>query len=130
MLSTSMKREENDLEIFRRVDTVFLPVRDLDRAIAWYTQTFGFTLRWKQGNYAAMNISETPLTLYQPEAPFQPVTQHSPFNFYTPDLDAAHARLKECGASVKAIDRHPDFGFFEFHDPDGNLLGVCWFPEA
>lgn len=116
--------------MFTRVDTVFLPVRNLDQAIAWYTQTFGFTLRWKHGNYAAINVSQTPLTLYQPEGEFAPVTRHMPFNFYSPDIEAAHSRLQECGAKVEAIDQQSDFGFFEFHDPDGNLLGVCWFPEA
>lgn len=114
--------------MFKRVDTVFLPVRDLDRAIAWYTQTLGLTLRWRQANYAAINVGETALTLYQPEAEFAPVTGHAPFNFYASDVDAAHRTLREHGATVEEIKRLTNFAWFDFNDPDGNRLGICWFP--
>lgn len=114
---------------FHRIDTVFLPVRDLDRAIAWYTETLGFSLRWKSGNYAALNVAETALTLYQPEGEFRPAAGHAPFNFYVLDPDAAHARLQQCGAKVEAGSRQADFAYFDFADPDGNVLGVCSFPQ-
>lgn len=115
--------------MFKRIDTVFLPVRNLDRAIAWYTETFGFTLRWKHVDYAAINVGETPMTLYQPQGEFKPVSDHMPFNFYHGEIDAAHARLQAAGATVGDVNHSKDFAFFEFTDPDGNRLGVCWFPE-
>jgi catechol 2,3-dioxygenase-like lactoylglutathione lyase family enzyme len=51
--------------IFKRIDTVFLKVKDFDRAIDWYSNILGFTVRWKdeEGGYAALNIGETALTL-------------------------------------------------------------------
>lgn len=113
--------------LFKRIDTVFLPVRDIDAAIAWYTETLGLTLRWKSANYAALNLAETPLTLYQPER-FTPVDA-VPFNFYSPDADQAHRRLALQGALVMPIQEHPGIRFFDFRDPDGNLLSVCSFPE-
>jgi catechol 2,3-dioxygenase-like lactoylglutathione lyase family enzyme len=51
--------------LFKRIDTVFLHVKQFDQAIEWYVQKLGFTLRWRhdEGGYAALNIGETPLTL-------------------------------------------------------------------
>lgn len=118
-----------DRPLFRRVDTVFLPVRDLDKAVAWYTEHLGLTLRWQHGNYAALNVAETPLTLYQPEGEYRPIKEHMPFNFYSPDIEAARERLRAAGAAVGEINRHENFAHFACTDPDGNQLGVCWFPE-
>jgi catechol 2,3-dioxygenase-like lactoylglutathione lyase family enzyme len=109
---------------FQRVDTVFLPVRDLDRAVAWYTR-LGLGLRWRQGNYAALDLAETPVTLYQPEGEYRPVTGHEPFNFYAPDVDAAHALLGGLAARVGEVQRSEGFAYFSFEDPDGNRLAVC-----
>ncbi|MBZ4423064.1 VOC family protein [Myxococcus sp. RHSTA-1-4] len=115
--------------LFKRVDTVFIPVRGLKDAIGWYTWALGFTLRWHAGNYAALNAGETAVTLYQPEGELRPFTGHAPLNFYASDIEAAHRRLKEAGAYVEDIQVMPDVSFFDFKDPDGNRLGVCWFPE-
>ncbi|MEW6307519.1 MAG: VOC family protein [Bacillota bacterium] len=116
------------MSLFKRVDTVFLPVLDLDAAVTWYTETFGFNLRWKQGGYAAIDAGETPFTLHEPEEGFTPVKRLC-FNFYTTDLEAARRRLEAAGASIGSASEDAQFGFFEFTDPDGNLLGVCWYPE-
>lgn len=116
--------------LFKRVDTVFIPVRDLVAAIPWYTETLGFTLRWHSGNYAALNAGETAVTLYQPEGAFQPFTVHAPLNFHASDIKEAHRRLKKAGATVEDIVVMPDVSFFDFKDLDGNRLGVCWFPET
>lgn len=115
--------------LFKRIDTVFLPVRNLDAAIDWYTKTLGLTLRWKSGNYAAMNAGETAFTLFQPEGEFQPFAGHMPFNFYVTDPEEAHKRLAAAGAQVQLINRETGFAWFDWSDPDGNQLGICWFPE-
>ncbi|NMO14388.1 VOC family protein [Pyxidicoccus fallax] len=115
--------------LFKRVDTVFIPVRDLKDAIGWYTWALGFTLRWQSGNYAALNAGETAVTLHQPEGEHRPFGDHAPLNFYASDIEAAHRKLKEAGATVESIQTMPGIRFFDFKDPDGNRLGVCWFPE-
>lgn len=106
---------------------MFLPVQNLDRAIEWYGATLGFDLRWRSGNYAALNVSETPLTLYQPDD-FRP-TETAGFNFYATDVEAAHKKLRDAGCEVGGIQEGGGVRFFRFKDPDGNALEVCWFEE-
>jgi len=113
--------------LFKRIDTVFLPVKDLGRAIEWYAATLGFGLRWRSGNYAALNVSETPLTLYEPDD-FRPV-ENVGFNFYVTDIEAAHRTLKDEGCETGDIQQGGGVLFFDFQDPDGNALSVCWFQE-
>ncbi len=116
--------------MFRRIDTVFLRVRNLEKAIDWYTRELGLTLRWKQPGLACLNLGETPLTLMEVAEGFVPVTE-APFNFYAPDIEAAHRRLKEAGAVVDdEITDEPGVRWFSFTDPDGNRLEVCWWPES
>lgn len=115
------------MKLVKRIDTVFLPVRNLEAAIAWYTEKLGLNLRWKVQGYAAMNVSETPLTLVETES-FTPAP-YCLFNFYAPDIRAAHASLKAAGVDIQDVTEAPDVTFCEFKDPDGNVLGLCWFPE-
>jgi catechol 2,3-dioxygenase-like lactoylglutathione lyase family enzyme len=116
-------------KLFKRIDTVFLPVRNLDAAVAWYTRTLGFTPLWSSGNYAALSAGETAFTLYQPEGAHRPYADHAPFNFYASDVHAAHRALKEAGAQVEDIQSQPGIHFFDFMDLDGNRLGICHFEE-
>ena len=118
-----------EARLFKRIDTVFVPVRNLESAIAWYTRALGLSLRWKQGNYAALDAAQTALTLYQPTGELRPFSEHAPFNLYTPDVVAAHRALQEAGASPEPIQTEPGVSFFDFRDPDGNRLGICSFPE-
>lgn len=116
-------------DLFKRIDTVFLEVTDIERSIQWYTNVLGFTLRWvaKDTGYAAINIGETPLTLVQARE-VKPGT-HCPFNFYSPSINQAYDHLKKNGVDVEEIVDYGDVLSFNFKDPDGHLLGVCYFEE-
>ena len=51
---------------------------------------------------------------------------HAACMFATDDIDAAHAWLESQGAEiVTAIYRDPNVDFFNFKDPDGNILNVA-----
>lgn len=53
--------------------------------------------------------------------------EEAPFNFYAPDIEAAHARLKAAGIPVDdQITDEPGVRWFGFSDP---RLEVCWWPE-
>jgi len=115
--------------VFKRIDTVFFPVRNLDAAIGWYSKHLGLTLRWKAEGYACFDLAETPLTLVEKGSAFTPVTDAS-FNFYAADIDSVYATLKAAGITVDdEIAAPPGVRFFGFHDLDGNRLEVCWWPE-
>ena len=125
--------------LFKRIDTVFLPVRNLEKSIAWYIETLGVSLLWHVPGVGSLKIGETPLTLLQgsypgreealdPDSEFQPIVE-VPFNLYANDIEHAHRVLLEKGVDVGAILDQGDVKEFQFRDPDGNCLGVCWWQE-
>lgn len=112
-----------------RIDTVFLPVSNLEDAVEWYTETLGFPARWRddESGYAALDVGETPLTLVRSD-------DHRPsedelFNFYTSDADATHAKLRERGVDVRAIEEETGVRFFRFRDVCDNTLAFCSYDE-
>lgn len=121
--------------LFTRIDTVFLQVKDFDRAIEWYHEVLGLMLRWKydgeDSGYACFNVGETPLTLVRlPEGEQVRHTTHALFNFYTRDIEATHQHLRAKGVDVDPVTRTPGVTFFDFRDPDGNWLSVCHWREG
>lgn len=116
-------------QLFKRIDTVFLTVQNLNEAIEWYTGVLNFSLRWKHGNYAALNIGETPLTLRQAEtADFKPLKEAF-FNFYVENIELVYQHLLDNGVEVEEIKKEDDVQWFRFYDRDGNALEVCHFAE-
>jgi catechol 2,3-dioxygenase-like lactoylglutathione lyase family enzyme len=115
--------------LFKRIDTVFLQVKDLEKSIKWYVEVLGFNLRWSDNDngYAAINISETPLTLVR--ADNVSPTSHILFNFYSSDIKRAYTALIEKGVEVEDIIDYGNVLSFNFLDLDGNKLGVCYFEE-
>ncbi len=115
-------------KLVKRIDTVFLPVRDLDDAIDWYTGVLGLTMRWKAEGYVCLNIGETPLTIFE-KKDHAPGDDHPLFNFYSDQIDAVYKRLHAAEADLGAMETHGGLRHFRFRDPDGNPLEVCWWDE-
>ncbi len=116
-------------KLVRRIDTVFLPVRDLDAAIDWYTCVIGLTLRWRVDGYACLDVGETPLTLYEKKG-CTADGDHPLFNLYSDQIDLIYAKLQGAGATVGEMESHDGLRHFRFRDPDGNPLEVCWWDET
>ncbi|TCP54748.1 putative enzyme related to lactoylglutathione lyase [Tumebacillus sp. BK434] len=118
-------------ELYKRIDTVFLPVRDLEASVAWYAEHLGMKQRWKVNGYAALDIAggETPLTLCAvAEGEDVRPSARCVFNLYAADIQAAYQKLKDGGVTLSEM-FHDDVDWFEFRDPDGHVLGVCHFAE-
>lgn len=120
--------------LLTRIDTVFLPVRRLAEAIAWYQTHLGWPVAWQNEAIAILQTEGgTPVTLLQhrfpglPEVPadeaFEPADRIA-FNFLAPDIETAHARFRENGVRVTEIEDHGDVQEFHFWDADGNRLAV------
>ncbi|CAM3255112.1 MULTISPECIES: VOC family protein [Brevibacillus] len=112
--------------LFQRIDTVFVPTKDIEKAAHWYVDVLGGVLGWKseQGEYQCVKFGDTSITLFLTEDPlyFQP--RRCAFNFYVSRASEAYDYLKSRDVQVEEI---KEYGatYFAFYDVDGNCLEVC-----
>jgi lactoylglutathione lyase len=114
------------------IRTVAVPVTDQDRALAFYTDTLGLTVRidvpmggtgrWIEVVPAG---SGTSLALV-PADGLRPVGGDTGIRLTTADAEAAHVALGDAGADVDPeVLRWPGVpAMFVFRDADGNRLSV------
>lgn len=122
--------------LFRGVAAVFMPVRDLEKSIEWYSKNLGFTLRFKHAEYkaAGMRGGSSMPTLglvqvheYKPvEFPKNDFGCDIFFNYIVEDIDQVHTDLFQKGVEVSEIHSSLDssFRYFSARDLDGNLLSI------
>jgi len=115
------------------VATVFLPVTDQERALAFFRDQLGFDvhtdtdygegIRWVE---VVPPGSTTVIALNAPSdwSPGVEAGGRAPFSFHTDDLDAAIATLSERGVEfddpIRMPAPAPSMAFFS--DPDGNKM--------
>ncbi|WP_159882049.1 sigma-70 family RNA polymerase sigma factor [Paenibacillus puerhi] len=116
-----------------RVAGIEIPVRNLSKAIAWYTETFGMKVlgepreEWTTAmlyldggeRLGVPNLYLVELVDDQPLAFVNTHTKrtHSVIDFYSPDVE-----LMLTGLRTRGVRMNGESGFF---DPDGNSLAVC-----
>jgi catechol 2,3-dioxygenase-like lactoylglutathione lyase family enzyme len=116
-----------------QVGRVMVPVRDQDAAIAFYTNTLGFTLaadvpfgegeRWVE---VAPGGGGTAVALVPPRGEFQP-GRMTGISLASPDPRADHAELQSKGVDVDPELMGGDGTvplLFFFRDQDGNQLMI------
>jgi len=104
-----------------RVDFVALPVRDVDRARAFYIGVLGFGVHPLSGELEAANVTLCP---WQPEADGLPfVPNEAGLALRVPDVAEARRVLEASGVQFdgETIDTGVCHMAF-FRDPDGNVL--------
>lgn len=119
-----------------KIELIFVPVSDVDRAKAFYVDQLGFNadhdqrvspeLRFVQltppGSACSIAIGEglgsnvAPGTL-------------DVIQVVVPDADAALAHLREHGVEAEGVDEQPWGRFVTFHDPDGNRWTLQQLPD-
>ncbi|CAH0128408.1 VOC family protein [Peribacillus sp. Bi134] len=115
-----------------RINNVFIHVKDLKKSVEWYCNLLGISRNNDSVESPVYNIpvtSETGLTLddhtFDPNFIFKP-SYNVLFNFYAKDIDEAYQFIKSNNiAIVKEIERIGNFAYFNFQDPDGNVLMIC-----
>ncbi|REE55367.1 catechol 2,3-dioxygenase-like lactoylglutathione lyase family enzyme [Paenibacillus taihuensis] len=120
------------------LEHVQIPVKQMDRAIAWYSEQLGFQLSSKDGDRIAfLNLPEGPyLMLWQTSdeatnAQFTVNGTEFPVSLYrTTRIHELHKNLTSIGTPIQV---YQDDGFgwvLKFYDPEGNLWGALQFNES
>jgi catechol 2,3-dioxygenase-like lactoylglutathione lyase family enzyme len=134
-----MPSAQKGARVFKGVSEVFLPVRDLDRALAWYAETFGWrqTFRIDERGHAGLatpngshvNLVESP-DFHPVQFPTNQAIVNFGFNVVSDaeDVETARAHLMAAGADVGPVQPLPEEGHacFDFRDPEGNPMSVVW----
>lgn len=112
--------------VFQRIDTVFVPTRNIQKSTEWYVQVLGGVPAWSgdHGEYQCIKFGDTSITLFltSEQKYFEP--RRSSFNFYVTDAEEAHRYLQGKGVEVEEVEEY-GAKYFAFFDIDGNCLEVC-----
>ena len=118
-----------------KLELVPVPVSDVDRAIAFYTEKIGFNLDHDhQVNEQLRFVQLTPPGSACSIAIGIGLTQMAPgsikgLQMVVPDAQAAREELLGRGAEVSEVDVQPWGSFVYFSDPDGNTWALQEIPR-
>jgi predicted enzyme related to lactoylglutathione lyase len=125
-------REDYDMDW--KLELVFVPVSDVDRAKAFYTEKVGFHADHDQRvNEGLRFVQLTPPGSACSIALGEGIIDAAPgsvpgLQMVVPDINAAHAELKSRGVDVSEVEVLAWGSFVHFADPDGNRWSVQQLP--
>lgn len=121
-----MTQSNNSAIGFGRI-AAMLPVRDMERAYAFYSGVLGFAKTFENGQPVGFMIlkkdaAELHLTLQKDHKPAAFNVAH----MLVDDVDALHALCQGQGLRIIKGLKNQDYGLraFVFEDPDGNRIDV------
>ncbi|MFD2043263.1 VOC family protein [Ornithinibacillus salinisoli] len=113
--------------IKNKINTVFVPVRDIGKAKNWYENILGVKGEVMHGHLFVADMKDTGLILDEMPAWRSKGEDITPFRapavqFGTDDIEASYQFMKENG--VELVGEIQYGHFFVFKDLDGNMLMV------
>jgi predicted enzyme related to lactoylglutathione lyase len=116
-----------------KLELIQVPVSDVDRAIAFYTEKAGFNLDHDHQVSDQLRFVQLTPPGSGCSISMGPPTEMSPgslegLQLVVSDIDAAHAELVERGVQVSEVQDFPWGRFVFFSDPDGNRWAVQSIP--
>jgi catechol 2,3-dioxygenase-like lactoylglutathione lyase family enzyme len=106
-----------------RIDAVFLPVKNLEESLRWYTDIFNFPIRWKNKRMAGLSIAANCGFHIVEVKDYVAQKGYTPFNFVVKDVEEIRLKLKTKKVKVSAI-KTSDPVRFDFIDINGNAISV------
>ncbi|MHA7581697.1 VOC family protein [Paenibacillus vandeheii] len=111
--------------ILNEIGTVFIPVRNIEKASEWYCDILGLPADGEIlfGHLYIVPMNGTRIVLdskiYSEEHTFKTPA----FHFDTRNIEEAYAFMQYKNVNLTTPIEHEQW--FNFQDPDGNLLMVC-----
>lgn len=111
--------------IMNEVGAIFVPVRDIEKARDWYCDLLGMEADGEVlfGHLYMLPMEKSDVVLDSKIYEEGKTLQTPAFHFNTNDIHASYQFMKDKGVEL-VTDIQQDH-FFNFKDPDGNLLMVC-----
>jgi len=118
--------------IQNQINTVFVHVKDLKRAVKWYGDLLGQSYNLESVEDPVHNIHVNHHTCLTLDAGPSEMTKEFPpssyplFNLNSTNIDDAYNYVTELGYQIDSdITRFDDVSFFNVKDPDGNVIMIC-----
>ncbi|MNM61920.1 Glyoxalase-like domain protein [compost metagenome] len=120
-----MKGEVYLNPISNQIGAVFLPVSDIEQARDWYCGLLGLPVDGEvlHGHLYVLPMQGAGLVLDSKIYAKDKTFRVPAFHFNTHDITEAYAYMKERNVELVTGIEHNHW--FNFRDPDGNLLMVC-----
>ncbi|KGP91838.1 glyoxalase [Pontibacillus chungwhensis BH030062] len=111
--------------ILNEIGTVFIPVKNIEKARDWYCDILGLAADGDIlfGHLYILPMKSTGIVLDSKIYSDEKVYKMAPFHLNTTDIQKTYSYMKEKKVTVTSEIQHDHF--FTFQDPDGNHLMVC-----
>ena len=110
--------------IVKKLDTVWFSVRDMDRAVAFYSSVLELEIGFASPYWTSIVIGDSQFGLHGPNDPNLPTPVGGwVVSVLTDDLSALRQKLIEAGTTLaEGYHDTPRGAVLSFQDPDGNQL--------
>ncbi|WEK56026.1 MAG: VOC family protein [Candidatus Cohnella colombiensis] len=111
--------------IQNQIGTVFIPVKSIENARDWYCDILGLPIEGEilYGHLYIVPMKGTSIVLDSKIYTEDNIFRAPAFHFKTVDIEEAFKYMKEKKVNIVTDIEHNQW--FNFKDPDGNLLMVC-----
>jgi catechol 2,3-dioxygenase-like lactoylglutathione lyase family enzyme len=113
--------------IISKAGAIFVPVRNIQSAREWYCSILNLEPKYEiiAGHLCCIPLDNNGLNLVLDSSTYDEVSlyKNPAFHFNTDDIQKAYHYLKERNVELVTEIEHGQW--FNFKDPDGNLLMVC-----
>jgi predicted enzyme related to lactoylglutathione lyase len=111
--------------ILNKIGAAFIPVRDLEKARDWYSNILGLPIKIENliDHLYIVPMEGTGGVLDSKIFTEDKIFKVAAFHFNTNDIQASYQFMKDQG--VEIITQIENGHWFNFKDPDGNVLMIC-----
>ncbi len=109
------------------IDTLIIRVTDLSQSKKWYTEKLGFEIIYETDQLLTLDTScHVSITLWVTNEPILPNPKTSSYPiFKTDNAEETYRYFQEINIPLGELNKEEEVCYFNFYDPDGNILEVC-----